>query len=217
LLYSTKGPVTIETPEGTLVGSVNRGVWVPGNVAHRLVAKQSIELHSVWVETQYYPDLPQTAHLVSMSPLLRELVATATHMGLGYNTTERNERFFSVLVDNILTTEDRPLDLKIGRDRRLLKVTTPLLDEPGDERSLEEWSSIAGASVRTLARLFIQETGLNFTAWRQKARMLRAVQLLADGHSVTSVAYTVGYDTANAFIAVFKQNYGTTPARFFRD
>ena len=38
-----------------------------------------------------------------------------------------------------------------------------------------------------------------------------------NGHSVTSVAYTVGYDTANAFIAVFKQNYGTTPARFFSD
>ena len=49
-----------------------------------------------------------------------------------------------------------------------------------------------GASRRTLERLFRHETGLSFGLWRQKARMLDSIRLLAEGKSVTDAALDTG-------------------------
>jgi AraC-like DNA-binding protein len=45
--------------------------------------------------------------------------------------------------------------------------------------------------------------------------LLRALELLAAGAPVTSIATTVGYATPSAFIAAFRAAHATTPARFF--
>jgi len=60
----------------------------------------------------------------------------------------------------------------------------------------------------------VQETGFNFTAWRQRARMLRSLEMLAAGLSVTAIALDLGYATASAFIGVFRRTFGATPAAY---
>ena len=57
---------------------------------------------------------------------------------------------------------------------------------------------------------------MTFGAWRQQARLLRGLEILAAGESVTSVAMQVGFETPSAFIAMFRRAMGTTPARYFR-
>jgi AraC-like DNA-binding protein len=66
-----------------------------------------------------------------------------------------------------------------------------------------------------LARLFERETGLSFARWRQQARLLRALELLALGEAVTGVALDLGYESLSAFISMFRQSLGTTPAKYF--
>ena len=73
----------------------------------------------------------------------------------------------------------------------------------------------AGASERTLARLFRSETGMTFAAWRQQLRLIRALELLAEGTAVTEVALAVGFDSPSSFIAMFRRSLGTTPSRYF--
>jgi AraC-like DNA-binding protein len=63
--------------------------------------------------------------------------------------------------------------------------------------------------------LFRSETGLSFGAWRQRARLIRALQLLADDVSVTQTAIAVGYESTSAFVAAFRRTIGTTPGRYF--
>ena len=69
--------------------------------------------------------------------------------------------------------------------------------------------------MRTLERLFQSETGLSFGKWRQQLRLLYALRLLAAGRPVTAVAFDVGYESASAFIAMFKRTLGVTPHRYF--
>ena len=57
---------------------------------------------------------------------------------------------------------------------------------------------------------------MTFGAWRQQARLLRGLEILAGGESVTSAALQVGFETPSAFIAMFRRAMGTTPARYFR-
>ena len=100
-------------------------------------------------------------------------------------------------------------------DPRLVQISTAIRESPADNRSLDAWGRMAGASSRTLARLFLAETGLTFRQWQQQARLLESLVRLADGQAVTTVAMEVGYDSTSAFIAMFRRVLGTTPKKYF--
>ena len=95
-----------------------------------------------------------------------------------------------------------------------MAVARAILRDPASEAALEQVIRGAGASRRTLERLFRQETGLSLGLWRQKAGMLNAIRLLAEGKAVTTVALDAGYASLSAFIAAFRKTFGYTPGRF---
>lgn len=74
----------------------------------------------------------------------------------------------------------------------------------------------AHASVRTLERLFRAETGLSLGAWRRRARVIHAMELLADGATVTTAGLATGYATTSAFVQAFRREVGVTPGSFGR-
>jgi AraC-like DNA-binding protein len=95
-------------------------------------------------------------------------------------------------------------------------VTDVLIADPGDGRDLKDWAKTAGASERTLARLFVKETGMTFGTWRQRRRLLAAIGRLAEGQPVTAVAFDLGYDSPSAFITMFRKTLGATPGRYLQ-
>jgi AraC-like DNA-binding protein len=99
-------------------------------------------------------------------------------------------------------------------DPRARAFAERLLADPGAEASLAALARGSGASLRTLQRLFLNETSLSLEAWRGRARMQQAVVCLSSGGSVTSAALDAGYQSASAFIAAFKRAFGVTPARW---
>lgn len=121
----------------------------------------------------------------------------------------------AVILDEIAGSSGDAFTLPMPADPRLLRIATALADAPADQRSLEDWANWAHAAPRTVSRLFVAETGLTFTAWRQRARLVRALELLAAGEPVASVAYQLGYDNVSAFIALFRRTFGTTLGRYF--
>jgi len=121
----------------------------------------------------------------------------------------------SVILDQIRTQPVVPLlGLPLPADRRLLRIAQALIDCPADPRDLADWAKEVGISTRTLVRLFPAQTGMTFREWRQQRRLLRALELLATGVSVTNVALEVGYENTSAFIAMFRRCLGTTPTRY---
>ena len=120
-----------------------------------------------------------------------------------------------VALDQIRAVRVTPLHLPAAVDRRLSTVTRAIAETPGDSRGLKDWAACAGASSRTLARLFLRETGMTFRQWRQQARLLSALTRLAAGQPVTTVALDLGYDSPSAFIAMFRRALGETPGRFY--
>jgi AraC-like DNA-binding protein len=121
-----------------------------------------------------------------------------------------------VTLDQAHDLEEAPLHLPMPRDRRLHGLAEALIADPGDARDLADWSRRAGASERTLARLFVAETGLTFGAWRQRLRLLTAMTRLAAGEPVTTVALDLGYASPSAFTAMFRRRMGAAPTRYLR-
>ncbi|MEQ9721305.1 AraC family transcriptional regulator [Yersinia alsatica] len=124
------------------------------------------------------------------------------------------ERLVSVILDEICSLPQVDLGLPMPQDARLLKIARALSEQPDDGRNMEEWASWAGISSRTLTRRFNAETGFSFSEWRQRVRLLRALELLAAGKPVTAIALGLGYDNVSAFIALFRRVFGTTPGRY---
>ena len=71
-------------------------------------------------------------------------------------------------------------------------------------------------SERSAERLFQDDLGMSFSAWRQQLRLMVALELLGRGDRVTDVAFAVGYSDVSAFIAMFKAALGATPGQYFR-
>jgi AraC-like DNA-binding protein len=141
-------------------------------------------------------------HAVQAAPMRRDDASSAAVLDL-----------LSALVDTAPTAV--PLHLSIPSDERAAAVAACLLEDPALDLSTA--CGAGAASRRTVERLFVQATGLSLGAWRQQARVLRAVQLLADGRSPARVAHSVGYSSQSAFGVAFREHLGTSPARFVRD
>lgn len=99
-------------------------------------------------------------------------------------------------------------------DPRLQDLANTLLDTPDDTAGIDEWAQRLNMSSRTVMRRFRQETGVTLGHWRQRARLLRALEMLSRGGSVTEAALSVGYESTSAFIGSFRAAFGMTPTRY---
>lgn len=84
-----------------------------------------------------------------------------------------------------------------------------------DASTLTDWARHLAVDVKTIQRLFVQQTGMTFGQWRQQARLLRALELLATDEKVIDVALALGYDSPSAFASMFRKQFGQTPSQFF--
>jgi AraC-like DNA-binding protein len=73
----------------------------------------------------------------------------------------------------------------------------------------------SGASRRTLERIFRADTAMSLGQWLRRQKLLHALRRLAAGEAVNAIAIELGYNSASAFIAMFRRELGHTPKRYF--
>ena len=122
-------------------------------------------------------------------------------------------RLLSLLVDEMNRAPETPLLLPMPGDPRAAAIARDVLANPAGQDSLDTLARRHGAGRRTVERVFRGDTGISFGLWQQKARMLTAVRLLAEGRSVTDAGLDAGYTSLSAFIAAFKRTFGCTPGK----
>ena len=120
-----------------------------------------------------------------------------------------------VILDQLEAIQMVPLQLPNLSDPRAVRVAEVLVADPSDRRPLEQICKMAGASKRTVERLFQEEAGMSFGKWRQQLRLMQGMRFLAEGAKVTHAALEAGYSTPSAFISMFRRALGTTPTLYF--
>ena len=120
----------------------------------------------------------------------------------------------SLLLSEIRRMAVTPSDLPMPRDPRLLRVCHALMDDPADQRDLDEWASLAAMGRRTFTRAFRRETGAGLATWRQQVRLMAAIPMIEAGKPVAIVSYEVGYESPSAFTATFHRVFGMPPSVF---
>jgi AraC-like DNA-binding protein len=103
-----------------------------------------------------------------------------------------------------------------ARDRRRAVEAALWIDEHSQEPlDLEQVASVAGLSPFHFLRLFGAALGVTPHQYLVRSRLRRAARLLAEGaHSITEIAYEVGFADFSNFVRSFHRAAGVSPRRF---
>lgn len=215
LIYPSRGVMTLHTQAGSWVVPPLRACWLPALEEHRVETSGRLEMHSVYCEGAVLQQLPARSGIVQVSSLLRELILAMQEVTLERRTAEPVSRMALVLADQITLLRSQLLFAPPVLSERLRRIGDALKSDPADSRTLQDWSLELATSTRTLARAFERETHMTFVAYRRQIQLHAAIEKLAKGDAVTSIAYDLGLSSASAFIAMFRKATGTTPKRYF--
>ncbi len=213
LVYAASGAMRVVTPTATWLVPPTRAIWVPGGTPHEIEMRGAVAMRTLYLAPAGDTRLA-ACRAIEVAPLLRELILHIVRIGMLDAEDPGHARMEGLLVDLLAAGETAPLELPLPVDPRARSFAARLLAEPGASTSLAAMARGAGASLRTLQRLFLAETGLSLDAWRGRARMQQAVVCLSSGAPVTVAALECGYQSVSAFIAAFRRQFGQTPGRY---
>jgi AraC-like DNA-binding protein/mannose-6-phosphate isomerase-like protein (cupin superfamily) len=212
LLFATAGVMRITTEAAFYTVPPGTGLWVPAETLHAVRMDGAVRMRALFLRADAAASGPAATTVIAVSPLLRELILTVCGEPVVWDARGPIRLVAALVLHEIRRAGTRPLSLPACRDPRLARVAAALMADPADPRDLDGYAAIAGASVRTLARLFRAETGMSFQQWRRQLRMTEALAHIARGVPPARVAPAVGYASVPAFGAAFRETFGTTPA-----
>lgn len=214
LVYAISGVMVVDTDAGIWVVPPTRGVWVPAWVSHAIRMSGEPRMRTVFVEPGAAAHLPTECCVLSISPLLRELMVAAAEVPLDWQPGTRDGRLMMLLLDELKQEPVLPLHLPQPSEPRLARICRAIVRHPERQAGAADWARELGVDPKTVHRLFLRHTGMTFGRWRQQARLLAAMERLARGERVLDVALDLGYDSPSAFAAMFRKALGEPPSAF---
>ncbi|CAG8999521.1 MAG: HTH-type transcriptional regulator NimR [Candidatus Celerinatantimonas neptuna] len=217
LVWADQGILRVDACGARWVVPTSHAVWIPSHIVHEVVAETDASGCHVFLDSDVSLHLWPECVVLHMTSLMRHLLLRFRQLNQESETSLRRRHLAAVIVDELSFLPEAPLCLPGGTDLRLRRITSHLLLNPQDFRPLSELVSFAGAGVRTMERLFKSETGLSFTEWRGRLRLIKAVHYLSQGATSTEIALQLGYRSPSAFIAAFRRHFGTPPQSYLDD
>jgi len=216
LIYAVSGTMQVLAGDTLWLVPPTRALWAPAGVTHSIEMRGEVAMRTIYVPTEFSAMLPSVCHAIDVRSLLRELILHIVTLRLLARENSEHLHLTQVFLDLVARAERLPLFVPMPKDGRAASVAHMLREDPARDDGIEMLAREAGASARTLQRVFRDETGLRFVEWRQRLRLLQAITLLEQGASVTEAGAGAGYSSTSAFVAAFKTQIGDTPHRFAR-
>ena len=212
LIYAKSGVMRVATKHETWIVPPDRAVYILAGTQHTVSMRGDVEMRTLYIDPFCGKNLPKTLGVFEVSMLLEALILNLQAEPIDYEIQGRGGDMVRLILSEITSAKSLSLTIPMPRDRRLYQLCNILLNDPQRSETLDAWSVIVGASSRTLLRLFISETGLSFSAWRQRVRFHNALEALVQGESVNKVARANGYQSPSAFSHSFQKVIGATPS-----
>lgn len=216
LTYAAYGIVQIHTDGGIWLVPPQLAAWVPPEVPHRLDIVTDAELWIVhWKHSAlanwHGKSLLDRAFALRVTPLLRSLLTESIS---GRNDVEKVELMMQLMLHELTAMDEAPTFLPLPLSAAARRVAEMMLADTHQRLSLEALAKRAATSTRTASRLFPRETGLTLKVWRQRARIVKAMELLSGGDPPAKVARDLGFASTAAFSHAFRQVTAMTPTSF---
>ncbi len=217
LVMTLCGVVTCEAGHSVWIVPPHCAVWIPSGLPHSLKASGDVRIYCLFVEPGATSGLPIECCTLTVSPLLQELLLRAASFSGLYDENGPDGRVAQVLLDQLSNAPIKQLHFPMPGDPKLRRIADAMIANPSDRATIAEWGRRVGAAERTLSRLLQREVGMSFGRWRQQLHILLALQSLAEGMPVQTVALELGYESASPFITMFRKALGKPPGRYLAE
>lgn len=217
LIYGIEGLFLLETELASWRLPPSRIAWVPAGTMVRATTIRQVRGTSVFFRPDFVHDVPSVLRVFSASPVVREMIKHARRWTVeSQESDEGRERFFLTLLDlcRVQMKADGQLSLPKAVSEDLTKVLDYTRAHLAEALQVEDVARIAAMSPRTLMRRLNAEVHMTWGQYLQRARMLRAMEHLARGMTVTEAALEVGYSSIPAFSTAFRKLTELTPTEY---
>ncbi|OJT22056.1 AraC family transcriptional regulator [Archangium sp. Cb G35] len=219
LLYSAQGALHLEVEQAQWLLPPQRAAWLRSGTRHRVRVSQPVSLRTVYLEPRLVRLPPEgECRVFIIEPLAREMLLYSTRWGPERPPREPlADSFFGTLAQLLSEWASEPRAWRLPRARtpELERAMAFTLKHLGEPISFEDAARAARLSGRTLSRRFEEEAQTTWRRFLHDARMLRAMELLAEeGARVTQTAYAVGFESLAAFTHAFHAFTGERPRDF---
>ncbi len=211
LIYATTGVMQIFAGQTCWFIPPNFAVWIPARVRHHIHMKGAVSMRTLYLRRSRANPMPDICEVRHVSSFLRELILEAIRLrGLRYaNPLHRALR--DLILNQLASAPPIASSVTLPSDPRALAVARLLMDLPNAATSLATLCGQAGASLRTIERLFVTELGVTIETWRRQVRLMKAMERIVSGTAVKQIAFELGYRQASPFIEMFRRTMGITP------
>ncbi|MFT4119140.1 AraC family transcriptional regulator [Bradyrhizobium sp.] len=189
-----------------------RAAWIPAGMIHRTRVARMVGYRSVWFDPGIDETLPDQPRVFAINGLLGAALERIAAAPLTTDwTSGKWTHLLALAASEIIEAPDEQMILPLPRDPRIGLSPDQFEDLPP---TLEEFTARRGASVRTIGRIFQRETGMAYQQWRQRWRLIRAIEMLSSNYRTTDVATSLRFASDSAFCSFFKGMTGQTPRAF---
>lgn len=213
LYWLNHGILVIETTSVQWTVTPGSLGWFPADVSHRAWVPAGVKGQSLYLEPASCPPFPAHPGVYGADAFVMAILERLCREGDFSSPAEYQRHLLKLLGFEIAGAPDLPLQLTLPVDRRARNVANELLKNPACALDQTQLAKQWGLSVRSLSRLFTQQTGLSFSQWRQQAKVVTSLQWVLAGLPVSEVALRSGYSNVSAYIDVFRQRFGKTPGQ----
>ncbi|WP_206244546.1 AraC family transcriptional regulator [Novosphingobium terrae] len=214
LVLAVRGLITCDVAKGRWLVPPQGALWIPSGVLHSMKAVGALELYCLFIAPDLAEALPRECCAMAISPLLRELVIEVSRLPVLYDPQGRAAPLIRTMLNTLEEAPIEHLHLPMPADPRLRRLADALAADPADRATIALWAQRIGMSERSLHRLIQKETGMSFLRWRQQFQIMLALEQLAQGVAVQTIALDLGYESASAFITMFRKILGQSPGKY---
>jgi AraC-like DNA-binding protein len=213
LTYIERGVLSLETEAGGWAIPAGRLHWIPAGIAHASLSHGEVRFQLILVPDALAARLPPRIVVLEASPLL---VATMERL----RELSEGDALVAPLVDIVAhevnaASDDAPTIL-LPASPRMREWALGFLAAPDARIGIDDAARVVAMSRRTFTRHFERDVGMSFSAWKRAAIVHRSVTRLAEGASVSDLAFDFGYESVSAFVAMFRKLQGMPPGEFRR-
>ncbi|GEN65899.1 AraC family transcriptional regulator [Chryseobacterium rhizosphaerae] len=178
-------------------------IWVPSGKAHKITSEaKTVNLMLFLFKSVFDDEFYQHVQVFAVPPVLKEMLLYASKWNQSLVENEEQDIFFKAILKSLpnFCRESNGLEIPVPMDTRLIPVCNDINSNFKYNLDIDALAEKAQMSVRSLQRIFKNETGITLQKYLQLTRILKSIELIDTRQfTLSEVAYKVGYQSLSAF------------------
>lgn len=210
--FSLNGTLEFDIEGKYYLSPPSYGLWLPPRTEHQsLPVAHEIHYICIRLHPQFGNVLGDVCRCFSIEPFFRTLVIQILEQQKKNSSPAYLEHLLQVLFDQLKQAPAHSHYLPQSAHPILAPILEQLADPDLFNLSLQQVLYNVAVSERHVLRLSQQELQLSLSEWRNRAKIIFAINQIRQGMAIKQLAYRLGYHHSSSFIEFFKRHTGQTP------